>query len=86
MRGVFCQSVDSLSGLSVQQLPDPIAGPGQVVVTVAAASVDYVDTLIATGCYQIKVSPPFVVRPPWSGLSKAWHPERGAGPICPTPA
>ncbi|MDG5485492.1 NADPH:quinone oxidoreductase family protein [Mycolicibacterium gadium] len=60
MRGLYCSSVDSLSGLSVRDLPDPVPGPGQIVVTVSTASVDYADTLIATGRYQIKVPPPFV--------------------------
>lgn len=60
MRGLYCSSVDSPAGLSVRDLPDPVPSPGQVVVAVSVASVDYVDTLIATGRYQVKVPPPFV--------------------------
>lgn len=60
MRGLYCSSVDSLAGLSIRDLPDPVPDSGQVVVAASVASVDYADTLIATGRYQIKVPPPFV--------------------------
>lgn len=39
--------------------PDPVPGPGQVVVAVAAAGVNYVDVLLVAGTYQIKIPPPF---------------------------
>lgn len=39
--------------------PDPEAGPGQAVVAVAAAGVNFVDALFVAGTYQIKVPPPF---------------------------
>lgn len=39
--------------------PDPAAGPGQAVVAVAAAGVNFVDALFVAGTYQIKVPPPF---------------------------
>lgn len=60
MRGLYCRQFGSLSDLSVQELADPLPRPGQVVVSVTTASVDYADTLIAAGRYQIKVPPPFV--------------------------
>lgn len=75
MRGLYCSSVDSLSGLSVRDLPDPVAGPGQILVAVSAASVDYADTLIATGRYQIKVPPPFIPGNNFAGTVTATGPE-----------
>jgi NADPH2:quinone reductase len=60
MRAVVCEDLDGLDGLVLREMPDPVAGPGQVVVDVHAASVESVDTLIATGRYQLKVPVPFV--------------------------
>lgn len=45
--------------LSVGEVPDPSASAGQVVVDVEAASVDFVDSLIAAGKCQIPVPTPF---------------------------
>jgi NADPH2:quinone reductase len=59
MEALLCQDTSSLDTLAVRQIPDPVAGPGQVVVEVKAATVDFVDTLIATGRYQIPLPVPF---------------------------
>lgn len=60
MRAVLVESNDIPHGLALRDRPDPTAGSGQVVVAVEAASVDFVDTLIAAGKYQIPVPTPFV--------------------------
>ena len=60
MRAVLCESSDDLGGVVLTEVPDPVAGPGQVVVDIEAASVEFVDTLIMTGRYQIKIPPPFI--------------------------
>jgi len=44
----------------VQELPDPAPGPGQVLIDVQAAGVNFPDTLIIEGRYQFKPDPPFV--------------------------
>ena len=59
MRAVICRDNTGLDGLELREVPDPVAGPGQVVIDIHAASVEFVDTLIATGRYQIKVPTPF---------------------------
>jgi NADPH2:quinone reductase len=59
MRALVCHAVTGTLDVSVDDVADPVAGPGQVVVRVAAASVDFVDTLIARGRYQIPVPVPF---------------------------
>ena len=44
----------------MQELPDPAPGPGQVLIDVQAAGVNFPDTLIIEGRYQFKPDPPFV--------------------------
>ena len=60
MRAILCEQTTGLEGLMVRDVPDPIASAGQVVVDIHAASVEFVDTLIATGRYQIPVAVPFI--------------------------
>ena len=59
MRAVVCREYGTPEDLVLDELPDPTAGPGQVVVKVRAAAVNYPDVLLIAGRYQIKVPPPF---------------------------
>lgn len=59
MRAVLCKSLDGPSGLAIEEMPDPVAGPGEVVVTVKAAALNFFDTLIIAGKYQVKPPLPF---------------------------
>ena len=59
MRRVVCQCIGPLDQLELEDTADPEAGPGQVVVDVHAAGVNYVDGLFVQGLYQIKPAPPF---------------------------
>ena len=60
MRAVVCNELGPPSLLRVEELPDPEPRPGQVVVDVEAAGVNYVDALFVAGQYQIKPAVPFV--------------------------
>ena len=59
MRQVVCHTYGPLEELTVEDGPDLVPGPGQVVVDVEAAGVNFVDALICQGRYQIKTPPPF---------------------------
>lgn len=59
MRAALCKSLEEPVRLVVEDLPDPVAGPGEVVVKVAAAALNFFDTLIIRGKYQYKPAPPF---------------------------
>ena len=60
MRAVVCNELGPPSLLRVEERPDPVPGPGHVVVDVEAAGVNYVDALFVGGQYQIKPRVPFV--------------------------
>lgn len=59
MQQVVCREWGPPEGLVVEAADDPVPGPDQVLVEVAAAGVNFVDALFVAGTYQIKVPPPF---------------------------
>ncbi|MBL8567131.1 MAG: NADPH:quinone oxidoreductase family protein [Hyphomicrobiaceae bacterium] len=59
MRAVLCKTLDGPGSLVVEDVPEPVAGPGQVVVRVRAAALNFFDTLITRGKYQYKPELPF---------------------------
>jgi NADPH2:quinone reductase len=60
MRAVRCHELIGPSALRVDEVPDPTAGPGEVVIDVRAAGVNFPDVLVTYGRYQFKADPPFV--------------------------
>lgn len=59
MKAALCKSLDGPALVSVEDLPDPVAGAGQAVVRVRAAALNFFDTLITRGKYQSKPELPF---------------------------
>lgn len=59
MRAVLCRSFAPLDQLAVEELPDLVPGPGQVLVEVEAAGANFVDALLVQGLYQLKPPLPF---------------------------
>lgn len=59
MRAVVCREFKGIEGLTVEDLPAPALRPGTVRVRVAAAGVNFADTLIVQGRYQVKPAFPF---------------------------
>lgn len=58
MKAMVCPAFGA--GLVLSDLPDPTPGPSQVLIQVAAAGVNFADTLFINGKYQEKVAPPLV--------------------------
>jgi NADPH:quinone reductase-like Zn-dependent oxidoreductase len=52
----------------VAELPDPVPGPGEVLVDVAYAAVNFPDVLIVNNEYQVQVPAPFVPGSEFSGV------------------
>jgi NADPH2:quinone reductase len=59
MRAVVCREFGSLDLLELGELPDPTPGPGEVVVDVSIAAMNFPDILIVEGTYQFRPDPPF---------------------------
>jgi NADPH:quinone reductase len=60
MRAVQCVEHGGPEKLVISELPDPEAGPGEIVVDVHLAAINFPDVLILDNQYQIKVPVPFI--------------------------
>ena len=61
MKAILCTKFGGPDDLEFQDLPDPSPGSGEVVVAVKSAALNFFDTLIIAGKYQLK--PPFPFSP-----------------------
>lgn len=55
------QLSEDLSGAGLAEVPAPVRGPGQMLVRVRAASLNYPDLLMTRGGYQLKPALPFTL-------------------------
>lgn len=59
MRAALCKSLDGPDGVVIEEIDEPVAGPGEVIISVKAAALNFMDTLITRGKYQVKPALPF---------------------------
>src|ERR1700712_3073836 len=59
MKALLCTRAGTPDDLTIEDLPDPIAGSGQAVVRVEAVALNFFDLLIIAGKYQYKPEFPF---------------------------
>jgi NADPH2:quinone reductase len=60
MRAFVCgTATDDLSGVGIETVLIPIPGPSQALIWVAAAIINFLDTLLCQGKYQLKLELPF---------------------------
>ena len=71
MKAVLCKAYGPPDSLVVEDVPSPTAGPGEVVITVKAAGVNFPDVLIIENKYQVKPPLPFSPGSEVAGLVKA---------------
>ncbi len=60
MRALVCNELGPTDKLVIEEQADPVAGPGQVLVQVHAAGINFPDILVIKGLYQVKIEPPFI--------------------------
>ncbi len=69
MRAVICKELTGLGGLSLEEhWPEPQAGPGEVLVDVKAAALNFPDLLMIKGMYQEQPALPFVPGAEFAGV------------------
>ena len=61
MRALICNEFGPVESHKIEEVDDPIAGQGQVVVDIKATGISFPDVLIVQGLYQFK--PPFPFSP-----------------------
>jgi NADPH:quinone reductase len=71
MKAVLCKAYGPPESLVVEDVQSPDAGPGEVVVSVKAASVNFPDVLIIQNKYQVKPPLPFSPGSELAGIVKA---------------
>ncbi len=59
MKALICPSLGPPENLTVAEVEEPTPGKGEVLVEVAYAGLNFFDTLIIEGKYQVKAVPPF---------------------------
>lgn len=71
MKAALCKSLDGPDALVIEDIADPVAAPGEVVVRVRAAALNFLDTLITRGKYQFKPELPFSPAAEMAGVVEA---------------
>ncbi|KQP80999.1 NADPH:quinone oxidoreductase family protein [Methylobacterium sp. Leaf117] len=59
MKALLCTRLGGPEDLELADLPDPVAGPGEAVIRITLAALNFFDTLIIAGRYQVKPELPF---------------------------
>ena len=75
MRAIVVDEFGPPERLRVAEMPPPVAGPGEIVVAVHAAPVNYVDFLVVGGTYQFLPPRPFVPGKGPAGIVAALGPD-----------
>jgi NADPH2:quinone reductase len=71
VKAVLCKAFGPPESLVVEEIPSPVPGPGEVVISVKAASVNFPDVLIIENKYQVKPPLPFSPGSELAGVVKA---------------
>jgi NADPH2:quinone reductase len=80
MRAVRVVRLDGPSAVEVGEVPEPVAGPGEVLVDVRAAGLNFPDVLQSKGQYQHKPELPYVVGSEAAGVVREAPSASGFAP------
>lgn len=59
MKAIVCHELTGLAALRLEEVPEPHPAPGQVLIRVRACGINFADSLITRGQYQVQPQPPF---------------------------
>jgi len=68
VKACLCKSFGPPSSLVIENIPEPVAAPGEIVVRVKVCALNFFDTLIIRGKYQYKPELPFSPSAEFSGV------------------
>ena len=71
MRALMCKEFGSLDALQIETVDDPSPGPGEVLIDVRAAGLNFPDLLVVQGKYQVRPELPFTPGGECSGVVSA---------------
>lgn len=71
MRAWVCRAYKDPYELEIEELPVPVAGPGQVLIEVAAAGLSFGETLVLKGTYQVTPPLPYIPSSELSGIVRS---------------
>jgi NADPH2:quinone reductase len=74
MKAILCTRHGGPDDLELADLPDPAPGAGEAVVRIEAAGLNFFDTLIIAGKYQVKPALPFSPAAEFAGIVEAVGP------------
>jgi NADPH2:quinone reductase len=77
MKAILCTAPGGPDDLTLADIPDPQAGPGEAVVKIAAAGLNFFDTLIIAGKYQTRPAFPFSPAAEFAGVVESARPGAG---------
>jgi NADPH2:quinone reductase len=80
VKAILCTRLGTPDDLEWAELPDPVTQPGEVVVKVAAAGLNFFDTLIIAGKYQTRPPLPFSPGGEFSGVVESVGADAAASP------
>lgn len=71
MKALLCEALGPAETLVIRDLPEPEPGPGEIAIRVRAAALNFFDTLVIEGRYQVKPPLPFSPSAECAGMVSA---------------
>jgi NADPH:quinone reductase len=75
MKAALCKSLAGPDAIVIEEVPDPVPGPGEVLVRIKATALNFLDTLITRGKYQFKPQLPFSPGAEFAGVVEQLGPD-----------
>ncbi len=80
MQALICEDYGGIDSLRVGELPAPTPDPGSVLIEVHSVAVNFADTLLVSGEYQLRPDPPFAPGYEVSGTVVVANQAKGVSP------